>query len=346
MNKTHVLAIFPSVNSPTISVANFESLKIAKYLLTDSRASKMVDNLPLSLFKLKNIKKALDLHDFSMVYILLPWTFFRYAVLDPTLTRNERIDLLSLVFTFLLVYKIGLINYFEAKKRVNPDIINQFKQNQNRVLSSNIITLYDFQTLDKALSLIYFLLNELSNNEDLHLGALSTHFLEDFFGMMRHFDLGDDRCCRFIQSVMKAVMMSDLKKKLNISVHISSRVSDSGATVLIEENLCLEPFGKYLSVVVNFFQQELKNWFFTQSEIEMFEISRDMYPDVPTIEDYINYLIERINEKDQKTISTITELMNLTGGLSNMKYYESKAALLRLWRDENFVTTSFVPPIW
>ena len=122
----------------------------------------MDDFLPLMIFNIENVINAVKMKNSKLVVALLPMTLLSTAVLDHNLSRSDRMKFLSFAWAILFVYR----NYKNKSKLQT----SQKKKGKNKFMR-----IYDTNTLDKALSLIYGLSCVIADPRAVHMGSLGTH---------------------------------------------------------------------------------------------------------------------------------------------------------------------------
>ena len=205
---------------------DFVIIGIPQYVLDDSHIKKMDDMLPLLMFHPKNIEEALVIERFDLIISLLPSTLLVHAILSESITRSERIESLTFGFCIIMIY------YFEYK---NYNGLQKKRRDKGR---NKLMTLFDPIWMKKYMSLTISLANVIGNPKEVHLGALGTHFLEHFFGMVRRFCNGNDNAENFEKSVENILIYKLIQKeKAYFQRHEQShRISDSGVVLEEEDN--------------------------------------------------------------------------------------------------------------
>lgn len=98
-------------NEATISQKEFVDNGIPPWIMNNKRYSKMDDFLPIKLFTYYNIKHFRDMHRYDLAFSLIPSTLLVEAVLNEFYTREQRLHLLSIGFSLILIYYIELNEY-------------------------------------------------------------------------------------------------------------------------------------------------------------------------------------------------------------------------------------------
>ena len=237
----------------TVSVQDFERIGVFPWVLDNSQVRKMDDFLPIMFFNVENFTRALDLGMPQVSLCLLPITLMLSAVMNSELTRQQRLDYLSRAWAFFWCYK-------QAYRNSLPEIP---RHKTSKMKGQNqFMAIYDFNTLDKALSLCYSLSRVIADRRAVHLGALGTHWLEHFFGNVRRICNKNDCPANFERSMLLLMLnkaiLTDERQLVN-----RKRLSDSGAILPNEENdvalsMALGSFIFESAVILRFYPDRFK----------------------------------------------------------------------------------------
>lgn len=186
----------------------------------------MDDNLPLQFFSQENIRASIRIGRFDLLIALLPCYLLINSIMSDNLTREQRLEQQSLGFSIIATYYNDFLSYdFETGL-----------QKRNRDGGKNKhMTLYDVIWMKKYMSLCISLTKVLVDPKSVHLGALGTHFLEHFFGMVRRFCHGDDFVSSFQNSIENIIILKLIQNENNYDISKQPGRSDSGSR-LKEEN--------------------------------------------------------------------------------------------------------------
>jgi hypothetical protein len=323
--------------------------------MCDSKPKKQEDMFPLQMFDITVLQKVPTMWSHSpvwrakVVFALLPWTLLKHAVFEAGLTRAERMEMIQKAFACLLLYYLALEGYQEKKKSkegqksmaLSGDSLiqcqtrapgaSQITKPENR----RPITLLDGDTCEKALSLCYYLLVQLSDGKDIRLGALGTHFLEHFFGLVRRLNHSDDRYKPFLFSCIRTVMLNELKTNYNITIKVPSRASDSGAKITNDPKL----YGVSLGDDIAFARSLITNFggkmaAMTAANEECLKTLTAIGQNWQSVVETVHKLVEhaRYDEKKKKAnrgMSTAKNGMGKAGGLSARKRQAVKQGILK-----------------
>lgn len=278
-----------------------------EYLLDSSKQKKMDDNLALLFFSHENIMKAIHAHRYDILIALLPSYLLTNAVLSTKLTREQRIEQLTFGFSLVVTYYHEYIVY---------DFQNG-KQSSSRNGGKNPnMTLFDLSWMKKYLSLTISLCKILIDPRAVHLGALGTHFLEHFFGMIRRFCSGNDSSANFEKAVENIIVYKFIQKEDIPQAEIQPGRSDSGARLpketcekkQISVDVCMWKASQLMQKVRSLINQQLNN------------IICESIGDNPFIhdEDIINFVQFSYADKKKTFNSTSNLRYNSTSGLNSL----------------------------
>ena len=166
--------IWASDQESTISKDDFIACGIDSKLFDDMDQSKCYDVLALHLFNSQNIKKCRQNYRYDLAFSLLIMTllFETKVKLLEHWTRNS-------------IYLLDLDTY---KSIPTPKIFQREIGRKNIkkqcLMQKNLVVKYLFLT--------YSLIRYISLNTPVNIGALGSHLLENFFGMMRRVSTFED----------------------------------------------------------------------------------------------------------------------------------------------------------
>ena len=221
-----------------ISRKDFEEIGIPKEVL-DKKANKMDDNLALKLFTFDNVKKCFIKGKRALAFALLPMTLLFKAIFGDA-KRQERITFLSIGFALMLLY---------VTEANDQQKINKYVQRNNRSKDPNdTVRLFPNNFCAKYMELTYNLIQQLSLNTKIHLGALGSHILEHWFGLVRRLAYGDFTPQTFDIITKKVILFKSLCKSLKCTTKLEKRKSDSGCILDKDEiDPVLKPIGSYIA---------------------------------------------------------------------------------------------------
>ena len=201
---------------------SFKTIGIPAWVLDNSQARKMDDRLPLMMFNRSCLNLAVKNQNYILAIALLPSTLLVDSVMNQELSRDERLDCLSICFSLMYIYR----EFYQIRDKLN------LVQRPSKMKGNNqFMSIYDKNTIDKMISLSYSLAKIINYGFPCHLGSCGTHWLEHFFGNIRRISNNNDTPQMFMQS-----MLTFLYKKLQKGDITEGKVnmrSDSG--VYLEE---------------------------------------------------------------------------------------------------------------
>jgi hypothetical protein len=300
-------------------------LGMPQCLLNDCRTKKMEDGFPLRMFSIKYVRKAMQLKRLDLMFALIQWTFLRYAFLHQSLSRSQRVELLLLSFCCVVIYYISLKDYFHRKKHSSPEARKQHFPQKMNLGKEKMITVIDKENCKKALTLIYNSIFELSKNQNIYLGALTSHPPEHFFGLIRRINKGNDRYQNFLSANLNSVLIKEIKKNYNFEIKIKSRTSNSGATISKDDIEHSENFGIYFSIVSAFLRHVIDYDSVPKQLSTIMDQSVAQYFMHYNRQPLIELIIDSIDDRELEKITSSNQLLNKTGGLTNDRRMAAKS---------------------
>lgn len=287
-------------------IKDLTQIGISKYLLDDDRSRKMEDSLALKLFSAKNVYKIYESDNIYLLISFLPSALLVECFLNAELNREERIS--KLLFGAAIV-----TTYYIIQKRVlmNDDFIDKEDRKEYKKLNC-FTTEWCEEYLSLTFSTVYLLLNK----NKLNLGALGSHHVEHLFGNIRRLCKHNNTHKNFMYCLKDYVTEKHLLDLCEISNLNQRNIHDSGA--LIDDNLSFISltFLPYLLKAIR-----LINNFKSIQTIDFFDnITLDK--SIMEKEELIEFL-PRFSDKKVKSISTKSEEITVTGGLSKKVIYKA-----------------------
>lgn len=294
------------------SVDDLVELGIPQYLLDNDKARKMEDSLPLKLFSYEILELVISEGDPQLVFLMLPSTLLMESLHSEELSRQKRIDYLLYGASLVLLYHLVQNDYAEHASN-NPKTTNKF-----------IASHYGFTKpwCKEYISVVFAIAHLLATEPNVHLGSCGTHFLEHFFGAIRRHSQGDDTHQRFLSSMQNVLLERLLLQRLGISLDPPPRRSDSGARVSDSDVLEFRPMIEYLywaktllNCFITFPKRLNLDWIAPQSDKSGFE--------------HLSELLFKVDYEERFEISTKSEVITATGGLSNSRRWHARTQIVR-----------------
>ena len=157
----------------------------------------------------------------KFVYSIAPSCFLIRVVFDADLTREQRLDLLGLVFGILMAQYLCTV----APEKSDPKI------SDHNARDCDIMNLWQKDWLEKGIHLCASLASILCDSRAVNLGALGSHILEHFFGFVRRVCQGNNEKEAFLRAVTEFIDMKSLTKELSDPTISQRRISDSGVMI-------------------------------------------------------------------------------------------------------------------
>lgn len=260
-------------------------LGIPEFFMNLGADRKMDDRPALEIFSIEYVICALNKSDFNTFISLVGPTIYKEAFMNNSITKEKRIELLSIGLMYFFYYKQSLKKNAADRQGENKEYRKNFLS-ENKNASSSGITTFTNDMCNKYMAIALVTLDALYSEIDLNLAALTTHLLEHFFGKQRRNCKFDHRLVHFLDMASDSILYSIIESELHLELHQKSRVSDSGAHVqgtfklgnipnLFETLSCVYRFFKISSIPVIFIenQQHIPEKF---HQNVMFRIEKEM----------------------------------------------------------------------
>ena len=315
--------VWPTAEEPTISKDEFIAEGIPSECFIDSHASKMHDDIPLKLFTPQNCHLLFDNNKFDLCLSLLPSTYAIEAVMNETLSREQRINYLTVGFCIVALYY--------------DDAIHQINDCQSHVaIEGKAYSLFNIDFCKKYLALCWSLSQPITEHKCVRLGSLGTHMLEHLFGNNRRMSKGDDTGKNFRRIIKNQLLSTAIEKELNLNFPIYKRHHSSGA-VCEEENGEITPINLQQGFIIASKLISLTsvgdNWGSDLTKSIIDSLQNKVYDwSVTNIKDFLPALDESIKTEipSLKSIGA-----SFKGGLSNLPRYNLHKQIDILFEDLN-----------
>jgi hypothetical protein len=164
-------------------------LDIGEGVLTDATSTgKMRDCYPISLFRLEHVLTLFENAMYAEAIYLLPWTLVFRALLSDVISKRTRIFTLTIA---LLLFAYFEQSYHPAEKRTGgpfkfPLTLPPDPRLPEQGAPGIEVTPLKWITLVRVMTTIIGIISALETIEaDIPLDRISTHPLENFFGLLR-----------------------------------------------------------------------------------------------------------------------------------------------------------------
>ena len=221
--KNNETCIWPTSEESSFTKEDFIEAGIQPECFIDSKASKMHDDIPLKLFTPEHCHMLFENEKYDLCLSLLPSTYVIEAVMNEELTREERIQYLTIGFCIVALYY--------------DDAIHQLNESQShKATEGSKITLFNLDYCKKYLSLCWSLSQPITEQKCVRLGSLGTHMLEHLFGYNRRMSRGDDTGKNFQRIIKTQLLSTAIEKEMNLNLPIYKRHHSSGAVCEEEDS--------------------------------------------------------------------------------------------------------------
>ena len=269
-------------SSVSISKSDFLNYELGHAIFDSSKIGKMKDCYPLALFSNESVKKSLLQSQSDVLFFIIPFNCMIESLHNPHLSTDVRQYLLEFAFYFILHH------------------LYSFKKNPRSILSKI--------GLIRMLNTIIGLSVALKRFDLVKLGHISSHPLENFFGMVRLSSHNNHSCENVLDSIAKGILLKNIIKKYGLSESIRSRVGLGGDTAVISKSDGRIPdssafqFFKdvWLSMKTGSIPEEFSTWYQSYRKCEW----KDKFYTPSTVSGsniYARYIADMLNNGDKET---------------------------------------------
>ena len=202
-SKPKETCVWPSSEEATIEPDLFIQKGIPKECFIDSKASKMHDDIPLKLFTPENCHLLFQQKEYDLCLSLLPSTYIIEAVMNESISRELRLNYLTIGFCIVSLYYDGALRYLNTDLQSHSD-------------SSKCYTLFNLDYCIKYMALAWSLSKEITDLRCVRLGSLGTHLLEHFFGSNRRINHG----IQIVELIMEMTLQITFKEQSNFNYYL------------------------------------------------------------------------------------------------------------------------------
>jgi hypothetical protein len=162
----------------------------------------------------------------------------------------------------------------------------------------------------------------LLRNEDTYLGALGSHLVEHFFGLVRHFCAGHDSADYFARAVRKATLRKIIAVQLGLKSPAKGENSDSGAAVSAADPIVRpRPFGHFMHFALQLFQRIVGARGFTSRGQRWERATREW--SALSVFDFLEGILARDAQRDDRDLSLAK--LAVGGGGRNFAQFKALA---------------------
>lgn len=310
--KVSLLAFFisPMVIDELRSVKYLEDLGIPPYILDNSRARKMEDELPKKLFNMQVIQKIMEKGDFHLLLSMLPSTLLMESLHSRDIDFQATIDYLLFGASIVMVY------YLMQKSVIDKEHKNYAKNPSGFKLKMCFTNEWCQQYILTAIAIASLIITE----RDFDCGACSSHYQEHGFANVRRHSKQDNSHMRFIKSLKDILLENELCIKLGISEHTINSRSDSGKNICQEQPVIARPISWYLKLAKRLWRNVTR---FPRRTV----LSKIVDTRTKMTIDELKRTFETFSEKSRISISTKSTGMIKTSGLNNVALWSAMSQL-------------------
>lgn len=171
----------------------------------DSAIGKMKDSYSLKLFSTETVLKSIEFKDYHLLFFILPFNVIIESLKNPNLSIDSRVFLLDLAYQFLFFHL--------------------FQKNYNKN------SIHSRIGIERIINTIIGLAVALKSFDFIRLGNISSHPLENLFGIIRLSSHYDHSWYNMINSLSKGFFIKTLIDKNNISIKRRERLNEAGVAV-------------------------------------------------------------------------------------------------------------------
>ena len=192
------------------------------------------DQYPLELYSLSTLEKLLEVGRTDIAFSLLPNTLVLTSIFDDNLSRIDRINLLTLSATYILMYMMERHHIaFHGKYHQQPQNFKKSKSD-SQVAYARFSETWAIKFFTTTYSIITQLLDY---STSINMASLGSNLCEHCFGTNRYLAGTDKTLIGFNRALFNTVLHNTFAQKENINTKINKRSSTTEAHIPAEENI-------------------------------------------------------------------------------------------------------------
>jgi hypothetical protein len=191
-----------------------ELLQTGPVLSDHSSTGKMRDAYPIALFRLEHVLTLFRLGSVGEALYLLPWALIMRALLSDVISVELRSFALELALAFLFKFYVNATQRGHLPEQGKTGI---------KVMPLKRITV--IRAMNTVLGFIFALRNW---HRDLPLDRMSTHPLENFFGLLRRLLHDCNEYEALVHAAAKNVIVTEVCSELHHPSNVCGRVNTAG----------------------------------------------------------------------------------------------------------------------
>lgn len=300
------------------SVHDLEALGIPQYLLDDNKGRKMEDDLPKKLFSNDVIDKVIETGDFNLIISMLPSTLIMASIHQDDLDRKTTIDYLMFGASIVLLFYCSVEHIIN--KALEPYNTNREQYTKRLCFTKEWCEEYIFTT--------FCIASLLMTEENIDVGACSSHYQEHNFANVRRHSKNDDTHTMFFSSMKYILLERILMKELKMETPVPVSRSDSGRSIYGQLPVEVEEFGQYLWLAKRLWKNATS---FNKTGIS--GTIKNTKEKMSVIE--LRSFLKSFTPKIKHSISTKSTGMIRTGGLANARRWNAITQVEDLITDDD-----------
>jgi hypothetical protein len=221
MMKHRLTVVVPGRSAANVSSASMksviETLGPRPSLTDQSQTGKMRDVYPISILRFENLLTRIGPGKFTEAWMLFSMTLLLNAIRVDTFTRDTRKDLSRQCF-----YIVRLMMAQKQYRRGMTGIL------LGRGKRGDTVTLLSERTAIRILNTVLVLLCVGDRVDDIALGRLSSHPVENFFGFVRRSVHDVNTFVQMLTATARSTIVKQGWRGLGLVGHVRTRISNSG----------------------------------------------------------------------------------------------------------------------
>jgi hypothetical protein len=186
----------------------------------ESQIGKMRDVYPISILRFENLLALIGAGKFTEALMLLPITLFLNAVRVDTFARDTRKDLLRQCF--------HIVRLMMAQKQYHRGRTGILVDRGKR---GDTVTPLQERTATQILHTVLTLLDVCDRVSDIAVGRLSSHPVENFFGVLRRSVHDAKALTQIVTATAGSTIVTWRWRRLGLVDHIHTRIGNSSVKI-------------------------------------------------------------------------------------------------------------------
>ena len=232
MSKDGSLCIWPSTDKSFSHQTIIDFKIVDEKIFTKNSQEAQHDQYPLELYSLSTLEKLLEVGRTDIAFSLLPNTLVLTSIFDQNLSRIDRINLLTLSATYILMYMMD--RYYISLQGTYHQQPQNFKKSKgdSQLSYARFSETWAIKFFTTTYSIITQLLDY---STSINMASLGSNLCEHCFGTNRYFAGTDKTIIGFNRALFNTVLHNTFAQKENINTRINKRSSTTEAHIPAEE---------------------------------------------------------------------------------------------------------------